>query len=116
MTEAQTLRTVGFQAALSVRGRSVKVEPSGPTFSALIEPAVPEAAESRVEEDAVASSVVVILRADVGAAVIERGTSFSDVETGKFLRVTKAERALASVVNRYTCEESDPEPDPDPPA
>lgn len=100
------MRREGFLAALQVRGRSVQLQPSGPSLSCLTSPVRSDQFEHRLDPDAVQACELTFLREDLTGASIIRGSIFKDVESGGFWRVTKIDAPIMSVTTTFTCEET----------
>ena len=110
MTPAQALRLEGFNASLTERGVSLRIHPAGATFTALVQPIVPDGGEFQVGEGVEReSSKVHVLRTalPVGWKV---GASLFDADANRYHRIERIEDHPANVAVVAVCETSEPSP------
>jgi hypothetical protein len=102
MTVTQQARLAGFRAQLAVRGRTLTLQPSGPSFSALLQPASADKGEYQLSEETTVTDVASILREDVGTTVITPGAILG--EGNAQYRVVKVEDHPVDVAIQFHCE------------
>lgn len=108
MTNTQAARLEGWRLGLIERGHSVQLQPSGPTFSAMVASGSSDSMDHKLEAEVENTSRISIAREDVGSTSIVIGSVFYDSANTRYLRVTKIQKQLTDVLNHYICEDSDP--------
>ena len=102
MTITQQARLAGFRAQLAVRGHTLTLQPGGPAFPALLQPAVRESGEYQLAEETTVTDIANILRDDLGATVITPGVILA--EGSAQYRVVKVEDHPVDIAIRCHCE------------
>jgi hypothetical protein len=102
VTITQQSRLAGFRAQLGVRGHTLVLQPGGPAFPALLQPAVRESAEYQLAEETTVTDFVSILRNDLGSAVITPGAIMA--EGNAQYRVVKVEDHPVDIAVKLHCE------------
>lgn len=102
MTATQQARLAGFRAQLSARGHTLVLQPGGPGFAALLQPASNEKGEYQLAEETSVTDIASILRQDLGATAITPGCILA--EGSAQYRVVKVEDHPADIAVRLHCE------------
>lgn len=104
MTASQLLQVQRFNASASVRGVLVKLHPSGPIFTALVQPVPVEPAQWTVSKEERNYSLVFVLRSAIGGTSVVVGSSFINRDTGDNYRVAKIDDNSVDVRITFRCE------------
>jgi hypothetical protein len=99
---AQTFRIAGFRAQLGVRGHTLIVQPGGPAFPALLQPATNDKGEYQLAEETTVTDIASILREDLGSTAIHPGAVLA--EGSAQYRVVKVEDHPVDVAVKLHCE------------
>ncbi len=102
MTATQQARVAGFRAQLSARGHTLVLQPGGPAFAALLQPASNETGEYHLSEETSVTDIASILRQDLGATIITPGNILA--EDSAQYRVVKVEDHPVDIAVRLHCE------------
>ncbi|MCL4179163.1 MAG: hypothetical protein KJ072_15655 [Verrucomicrobia bacterium] len=102
MTVTQQARLAGFRAQLGVRGHTLILQPGGPAFPALLQPATNESGEYQLSEETTVTDIASILRDDMGATVITPGAILA--EGSAQYRVVKVEDHPVDIAVKLHCE------------
>jgi len=102
VTATQQARVAGFRAQLSARGHTLVLQPGGPAFAALLQPASNETGEYHLSEETSVTDIASILRQDLGATIITPGNILA--EDSAQYRVVKVEDHPVDIAVRLHCE------------
>ena len=102
MTLARTARLAGFRAQLGVRGHTLTLQPGGPSFPALLQPATGDNGQYQLSEETTVTDIASILREDLGTTVITPGAILT--EGSAQYRVVKVEDHPVDVAIQFHCE------------
>jgi hypothetical protein len=104
VTPAQKARLLGFNASLIQRGVSLALQDSDSSFTALVQPVVPESGEFSLSNDTREAAKIHILRSAPGIGTVMVGSVFSD--SVYLYRVTKIDDQPANIAVVFFCEVS----------
>lgn len=114
MTALQAMRRQGFAAHLALRGIGVRLLPSGPDVTALVEEFISPAAGSVADSGAQvldaeqrAACRLAILAEHLPGVAVPLGSTFRSDAIGKDFRVVRVEPLATAIANRFTCEIED---------
>ena len=102
MTGTQQARLAGFRAQLSARGHSLILQPGGPAFPALLQPATNDKGEYQLAEETTVTDIASILREDLGATAFTPGNILA--EGPAQYRVVKVEDHPVDIAVKLHCE------------
>jgi len=102
VTSTQSARVAGFRAQLAVRGHVLRVQPDGPEFAALLQPASESKGEYQLSEETTVTDIASILREDLGTLLPVPGVILT--EGLSQYRVVKVEDHPVDVAVRCHCE------------
>ncbi|MCL4181765.1 MAG: hypothetical protein KJ072_29025 [Verrucomicrobia bacterium] len=102
MTITQQSRLAGFRAQLGVRGHTLTLQPGGPAFSALLQPATNDKGEYQLAEETTVTDIASILRDELGTTVITPGAILA--EGAAQYRVVKVEDHPVDIAVKLHCE------------
>jgi hypothetical protein len=101
VTITQQARLAGFRAQLGVRGRTLTLQPGGPAFSALLQPATGDRGEYQLSEETTVTDIASILRDDLPVG-IQPGMILAEGNTQ--YRVVKVEDHPVDIAIKLHCE------------
>lgn len=105
LSEIQTARTTGFKDQLAKRGISLQLQPSGPSYSFLIEIVPPDPARYTLSDETRDSAILHLLRTDLGAQVVKVGDTFKNItDANVTYRVTRVENSQLNIAVKFHCE------------
>lgn len=102
MTVTQQARLAGFRAQLGLRGHTLILQPGGPAFPALLQPAVTEGSDYQLSEETTVTDIASILREDVGSTPLTPGNILAE-GTSQY-RVVKVEDHPVDIALKLHCE------------